>query len=138
MLFTVIVPIPKCWVTRRDTTKKKSLTIPRFNEHFRCFPANSLNRGFGGPYKHNVYLTEFKLTRTKKAQAIAALIKICTALINRTNFNTFRTTTKKLTTQTKLEHNKKEVQTLISLKFVFASLIKIIMSNLQQWLPAYQ
>ena len=48
------------------------------------------------------------------------------------NFNTFRTTTKKLTTQTKLEHNKKEVQTLISLKLVFAFLIKIIMSNLQQ------
>ena len=86
----------------------------------------------GGPYKHNVCLTEFKLTRTKKAQAIAALIKICTALINRINFNTFRKTTKKLTTQTKLEHNKKEVQTLISLKLVFASLIKIVMSNLQQ------
>ena len=90
----------------------------------------------GGLYKHNVYLTGFKLTRTEKAQAIAALIKICIALINQTNFNTFRTK-KKLTTQTKLEHNKKEVQTLISLKFVFASLIKIIMSNLQQWLPAY-
>ena len=85
----------------------------------------------GGLYKHNVYLTGFKLTRTEKAQAIAALIKICIALINQTNFNTFRTK-KKLTTQTKLEHNKKEVQTLISLKLVFASLIKIIMSNLQQ------
>ena len=45
----------------------------------------------GGLYKHNVYLTGFKLTRTEKAQAIAALIKICIALINRTNFNTFRT-----------------------------------------------
>ena len=45
MLTTVIVPIPKCWVTRRHTTKKK-LTIPRFNEHFGCFSANSLNRGF--------------------------------------------------------------------------------------------
>lgn len=38
---------------------------------------------------------------------------------------------KKLT-QTKQEHNKKEVQTLISLKLVFAFLITIIMSNLQQ------
>ena len=46
MLITVIVPIPKCWVTRRHTTKKKSLTIPRFNEHFGCFSANPLNRGF--------------------------------------------------------------------------------------------
>ena len=45
MITTVIVPIPKCWVTRRHTTKKK-LTIPRFNEHFGCFSANSLNRGF--------------------------------------------------------------------------------------------
>ena len=45
----------------------------------------------GGLYKHNVYLTGFKLTRTEKAQAIAALIKICIALMNRTNFNTFRT-----------------------------------------------
>ena len=45
----------------------------------------------GGKYKHNVYLTGFKLTRTEKAQAIAALIKICNALINQTNFNTFRT-----------------------------------------------
>ena len=45
----------------------------------------------GGLYKHNVYLTGFKLTRTEKAQAIAALIKICIALINKTNFNTFRT-----------------------------------------------
>ena len=46
MLTTVIVPIRKCWVTRRHTTKKKKLTIPRFNEHFGCFSANSLNRGF--------------------------------------------------------------------------------------------
>ena len=41
----------------------------------------------GGLYKHNVYLTGFKLTRTEKAQAIAAVIKICIALIS--NFNTF-------------------------------------------------
>ena len=41
-LFTVIVPIPKRWVVRRHTTKKrkKQLTIPRFNEHFGCFSAN--------------------------------------------------------------------------------------------------
>ena len=26
--------------------QKKNLTIPRFNEHFGCFSANSLNRGF--------------------------------------------------------------------------------------------
>ena len=36
----------------------------------------------GGPYKHNVYLTGFKLTRTEKAQTIVALIKTCIALIN--------------------------------------------------------
>ena len=46
MLTKVIVPIRKCWVTRRHTTPKKKLTIPRFNEHFGCFSANSLNRGF--------------------------------------------------------------------------------------------
>ena len=34
MLLTVIVPIPKCWVARRHTTKKKkkSSTIPRYND----------------------------------------------------------------------------------------------------------
>ena len=36
----------------------------------------------GGPYKHNVYLTGFKLIRTEKAQTILALIKTCIALIN--------------------------------------------------------
>ena len=39
MLFTVIVPIPKCWVTRRHATQKNynSLNIPRINEHFGSF-----------------------------------------------------------------------------------------------------
>ena len=55
----------------------------------------------GGLYKHNVYLTGFKLTRTEKAQAIAALIKICIALMNRTNFNTFRTKKTNNTNKTK-------------------------------------
>ena len=36
----------------------------------------------GGSYKHNVYLTGFKLTRTEKAQTIVALIKTCIALLN--------------------------------------------------------
>ena len=53
----------------------------------------------------------FKLTRTEKAQTIAALIKICIASINENE-----KLNEKLTTQTKLEHNNKEVQTLISLK----------------------
>ena len=65
----------------------------------------------------------FKLTRTGKAQAIAALIKICISSINWINFNTFRKNlNEKLTTQTKLENNNKEVQTLISLKLVFVLL----------------
>ena len=38
-----------------------------------------------------ISVTGFKLTRTEKAQAIAALIKICIALITQTNFNTIRT-----------------------------------------------
>ena len=43
---------------------------------------------------------------------------------NSINFNTFGTDlNRKLTTQTKLEHNKKEVQALISLKLVFALLL---------------
>ena len=35
-------------------------------------------------------ITGFKLTRTEKAQTIVALIKTCIALINWTNFDTFR------------------------------------------------
>ena len=54
MLFTVIVPIPKCWLARLRTTKIKSNQIKlnnnypilRYDEHFGSFSANLSNRGF--------------------------------------------------------------------------------------------
>lgn len=45
-LCPLLVQIRKCWVVQRNTVTKQLLTIPRHNEQFGCFSANSLKRGF--------------------------------------------------------------------------------------------
>ena len=46
MVLTVVVQIRQYWVVQRNTVERQLLTIPRYNEHFGCFSANLLYRGF--------------------------------------------------------------------------------------------